>query len=247
MASHQYRTKWFWAIVLANGAVCVLLLALLYGILSALSRFAAGIESWALAASGGLLALGVALSIVSPPIAKVAPKRLNRYLGYGVNGGALVIYLVLLAGVAFVWVQTSRRLFLVPAGFQGDLYLVHDSNAMQRNPLWRTTYSFPSDGVLETPRQNPQMFSDKYEYIHSDGHTQELKDAGPGTLQDTPENRSNTSEVVTYFGRTAQPNGPNDCYVEEISIGTRAFLLARHHTGAPPNVTHPGICHPTTH
>ncbi len=243
MWPNQYRRRWFWTITVANAIVCGLLLVLLYAILSALAAFAAGVESWPFMASAGLLALGVVLSVVSYRITRTAPKRISRWAGYGVNGGALVVYLTLFAGVATIWLQTARRLFLVPAGFQGELYLVHDSKAMQRNPFWRATYAFPNDGVLETPRKNPSMFSDEYRYIYPDGHTQVLKDAGPGTLQDTSENRSNTTEVVTYFGRTAQPNGPNDCYVEEMSIGTRAFLLAKQSVGQPPNVTHPGICH----
>src|SRR5580692_6567848 len=138
MWRNQYRGKWFWTITVANATVCVLVLSLLYAILSVLAAFAAGIESWPLVTLASLLALGFALSVVSYPMAKQAPQRLKRWLGYGVNDGALLVYLTLVAGVAVIWLQTARRLFLVPAGFQGELYLVHDSKALQRNPFWRT-------------------------------------------------------------------------------------------------------------
>jgi hypothetical protein len=113
----------------------------------------------------------------------------------------------------------------------------------ERTSFRRTTYLFPNDGVLETANPAPTAFSDEYRYLYPDGHTQKLNDAGSGTLQDTPENRSNMTEVVTYFGRISQPNGPNECYVEEISIGTKAFLLTKRPVPQPPNITHPGICH----
>jgi len=90
------------------------------------------------------------------------------------------------------------------------------------------------------------MHSDHYRYIYPDGHTLDIKDAGPGTLQATPENRSNKTEVVIFFGRTLQPIGPKDCFVEEISIGTQAFLLTKRSVEQPPVVTHPGICRQAT-
>lgn len=244
MWPERYRNKWFWTITVANATTCVLLIALLYALLSVLA-VAAGVKSWPFFVLAGLLALGVVLSVFAYRIARMAPGRLNRWIGYCVNGGALLVYVTLCVGVAWVVSHTARRLFLVPAGFQGELYVVHDSAARQSNPFWRTTYAFPSDGVLVTPRQMPSSFSDEYRYVYPDGHMLDVKDAGPGTLQDTPENRSNTTEVVTYFGRTSQLNGPNGCDVEEISIGTRAFLLAKHPIAQPPTVTHPDICRQT--
>jgi hypothetical protein len=245
MWSTRYKGGWFWTITVANATVCVLLIALLYAVLSALAAFAAGIESWPFFVLAGLLALGAVLSVVSWPITRVAPKRLNRWLGYGVNGGALLVYLTLIAGAAVIWLQTTRRSFLVPAGFQGELYVVHDSRPRPKGgySFRRATYLFPNDGVLETPDPAPNTFSDEYRYLYPDGHTLKLNDAGVGTLQDTPENRSNVTEVVTYFARSSPPVGAGDCWVEEISIGTRAFLLTKRPTPKPPNVTHPGVCH----
>jgi hypothetical protein len=245
MGPLQYKRGWFWAITIANAAACALLIALIYLILSVLAAFAAGVEEWPFFVLFGLFAAGIALSVISWPLTRAAPTRSKRWIGYGVNGSALSIYLLFFVGIAIIWLQTTRRLFLVPAGFQGDLYVVHDSNPTRKQPngFGRTTYLFPKDGVLETPDPAPTAFSDEYRYVYPDGHSLKLNDAGPGTLQDTPENRTSTTEVVTYFGRSLQPNGPSDCYVEEISIGTRAFLLSKRPVSQPPEVTHPGICH----
>jgi len=245
MAPTRYKSGWFWTITVANATVCVLLVVLVYGVLIALAAFAAGLASWSLFLLAGLPALGAVLSVASWPLTLAAPKRLNRWLGYGVNGGALLVYLTLFIGAGVIWLQTTHRTFLVPAGFQGELYVVHDSRPTHkaRYSFRRTTYQFPSNGVLETPDPAPSNFSDEYRYLYPNGRTQKLKDAGPGTLQDTPENRANTTETVTYFARMSPPIGPNDCYLEEISIGTRAFLLTKRPTPKPPNITHPGICH----
>ena len=236
MGPRRYRASWLGSLTVLNAGVCALLLALLYGVLSAFAAFAARIESWPFVVGAALLILGTALSVTSYVVLRGVPRRLQRWLCLGVNSGALLIYLTLIAGATAVWLQTARRLFLVPAGFQGELYLVHESRAFERNPLWRTKYLFPRDGVLRTTRKMPSLFSDEYRHVFPDGRAQIVKDAGPGTLPDTPENRFNTSEVVAYFGRTSQPNGPDGCYIEEMSIGTRAFLLATRSTGPNPVV-----------
>jgi hypothetical protein len=200
MSSTRYRGKWFWTITAANTAVCVLLIGLLYLMLSALAAFAAGVEARPVFV---LFGVGVLLTAISWPLTRAVPTRPKRWVGYGLNGGAFLVYLMLFVAAAGIWIHVTRRLFLVPAGFQGTLYLVHDSNQRQgeRKSFRRTRYLFPSDGVLETPDPAPTSFSDEYRYIYPDGHTQKLSDAGPGTLQDTPENRADMTEVVTYFGR----------------------------------------------
>jgi hypothetical protein len=242
MAAEQVRNRWFWAITAANVVVCLLLIVFIYFILIALAAFAAGVTTWPLFV---LFAMGSVLTAISLLLARSVPTKRKRRLGYVVNGGPLLIYCAVLVIGASIWLHTTRRLFLVPAGFQGNLYVVHalDHGQRVRKNYHRTTYLFSNDGVLETKDPAPTAFSDEYAYVYPDGHLQKLGDAGPGTLPDTPENRANTTEVVTYFGRSLTPSGPNDCAMEEISIGTRSFLLSRRFEGPTPDKTHPGICH----
>jgi len=235
MSPQASRTRWFWIITAGNVIVCALLVVFIYAVMAALAAFAAGVTE---TPGFVLLGIGLILTAVSWPITRGAPSKRKRWLGYALNGSALAVYTLVLATVATLWLHTTRRRFLVPAGFQGELILVHTPNRgeLGRKGLLRTTYRFPGSGILITQDPPPAgLFSDRYEYIYPDGHLQKLGDAGPGTLHDTPENRANKTDVVTYFPRGDSPKSPTDCSIEEISVGTRAFLLGRHdNPPAPP-------------
>jgi hypothetical protein len=239
--SGQYPDRLFWIITLANVTVCALLIGSVYLVLILLAAFAAGVDDGTVYV---LLAVGLILTAISWPLTRSAATLRKRLMGYALNGGALLVYFMLLIAMGKIWLHITHRLFLVPAGFQGDLYVVHDSSHGQdaTKNLLRKTYLFPSDGVLKTHDPAPTAFSDEYRYVYPDGHQQRLNDAGPGTLPDTSKNRANTTEVVTYFARLSPSSGQSHCSVEQISIGTRAFLLAKHSESPPPEKTHPGIC-----
>ena len=230
---------WFWVATVANLIVAAFLLVLVYAFLL-LAGIAAGIEAWPYYAT---LASGFVLSMVAWILGQQLPGKTRRF-GLILNGGVSLICLaVLVAGIS-LWLHATRRSFRVPAGFQGDLYLVHDPwhGAHVTRGLWKTTYTFPMDGVLVVSDPAPSSSRDEYEYFYPDGNTLTIHDAGPGTLPDTPENRQNTKEVVTYFGRTLSYGGMEECPVEEITIGTRAFILARKVESPSPFDVHPGLC-----
>ena len=238
----QFRKGWFWSIKAANVAVCALLIGFIYLILAAFAAFAARVTTWPIYL---LFGTGVVLAVISWPLTISVPTKRTRWIGYLLNGGSTLIYLAVLVVGVSIWLNMTRRLFLIPSGFQGDLYVVHSPHRLQNahKSYLRTTYLFSSDGVLKTDDPEPTAFSDEYAYLYPDGHRQTLRDAGPGTLPDTPENRANTKEVVTYFPRSLTAQRPDDCPMEEISIGTRAFLLSKRFESPTPDKTHPGICH----
>jgi hypothetical protein len=240
MQQETSRIRWFWIITAANVLVCVLLIAVIYAILTVLAAFAAGVTEWP---AEVLLGIGLVLTVVSWRLTKRVASKRKRWCGYALNGSALTVYMFVIVAVAGMWVHATRRRFLVPACFQGELFLVHAPNHGDKGSkgLLRTTYQFPSSGVLITQDPAPTgLFSDQYEYIYPNGHRQKLGDAGPGTLPHTSENRANTREVVTYFPRSNSPSHPTDCTIEEISVGTRAFLLSRHAETPMPDLA---ICH----
>jgi hypothetical protein len=172
-----------------------------------------------------------------------APSKRKRWWACALNGSAFTVYTLVLATVVTIWLYTTRRRFLIPAGFQGELILVHTPNRGERGRkgLLRTTYRFPVSGILITQDPLPAgLFSDRYEYIYPDGHLKKLGDAGPGALQDKPGNPANKTEVLTYFPRGDSLKSPN-CAFEEISVGTRAALLGRRDRQPAP-LPRPAIC-----
>lgn len=240
MQQEASRIRWFWAITAANVLICVLLIAVIFAILNVLAAFAAGVTEWPAAV---LLGVGFVLAVISWPLTRKIPSKRKRWRGYALNGGAFAVYALVLVTVTGMWLHATRRRFLVPAGFQGELFLVHAPKQGEkgRKGLFRTTYQFPNSGVLITQDPAPAgLFSDQYEYSYQDGHRQKLRDAGPGTLPDTTENRGNTREVVTYNPRDTSPRRATDCSIEEISVGTRAFLLSRRSETPMPELP---ICH----
>jgi len=236
----QEHRRIFWIAIAGNLLACGSLLAFVYLTLL-LMRIAAGVETWPL---WTCLGIGFLLTGICWKLAKGLGSARHRFWGCLLNTGALAVYSLFVVSIATLWFHTTRRLFLVPAGFQGDLFVVHDptsSGKGHRHHL-RTVYRFPNDGVIVVSDPAPSFFSDRYEYLYSDGHTIEIADAGPGTLPNTAENRANTREVVTYFGRTIYSGEHPQCPVEEISIGTRAFLLAQRTESPLPFVTLSKLC-----
>lgn len=230
-----------WILTVLNVIICVLLLLSIYALLVALGGFAAGVNETPTIV---LFFVGVVISAASFFLIRRLSSSKARRTAYLLNTGPALVYGVLLFAAAKLWFSVTRRLFLVPAGFQGQLYVVHAANGAPRpRPYLRKTYLFATDGTLYTSEPPPGLFDDEYSYIYPDGHSEAIRDAGPGTLPDTPENRANQHEVLTYMPTTSSSGAPGDCVDEEIMIGTPAFLLSRRFASPPPEKIHPGICH----
>jgi hypothetical protein len=146
----------FWSVTAGNLLICGLLVAFIYLILQ-LMGVAAGVETWPLWTS---LAVGLLLTAISWGLVRSLNSARQRLWGYVFNGGALAVYLLFISCIATLWFHATRRLFLVPAGFEGSLYLVHDpkSPVEGRKHFLRTVYRFPSDGVLVVPTQRRVSF-----------------------------------------------------------------------------------------
>jgi hypothetical protein len=230
---------WFSVVSVANLVVSAFMLLLVYALLL-LAGIADGIRAWPYYA---ILASGFVLSILTWILGQQLPSKTRRF-GLILNGSVSLICLAVIAAGVSWWLHGTRRLFRVPAGFQGDLYLVHDPwhGAPVSKRFGRTIYTFPSDGVLVVSDHAPSVSRDEYEYFYPNGNSSMIHDTGPGTLLDTPENRQNTREVITYFRRTLSYGGMEECPVEEITIGTRAFILARKVESPFPLGAHPGLC-----
>jgi hypothetical protein len=238
---------WFWVLLIAQLLLIAVLLLIVYAIVIALAAMAAGIIAWPLFVAFGLI---LVVACAGFAVTRKNPSRGLRRFGFATHGTATGLCLVLIAIIGWSWFHALRRRFLVPDGFQGDLYVLHSGNGTPpEKSWWRTTYRVPGNGILVTtdpPLAGGQSFSDEYDYVEPGGRLRELPDVGPGTLQDTAENRSDRSRVYTYFPRSGSGGTVGGCSYEddEITVGTKAFILSsRHQTDIDAYLAqHPEVC-----
>lgn len=234
-----------WWLTGANLCVVALFVLYIFAVISALAAFAAGVEAWP---AYVLLPIGISITILAmSSVLTQSARKLSR-ASLAINGVISVFYIVLFLGFGLMRLRSTRRLFLVPAQYRGNLYLVHSPrvNVEQRWHWKRKVYTFSSTGLLQTDDPEPTFFSDEYELVFPDGHRVSVPDAGPGTLPNTPENLANDVDVVAYFPRTTSGSGLLQCVADEISIGTRTFLLSLKREPPMPALPNPDICRGNT-
>jgi hypothetical protein len=220
---------WFWILFVADLLLVALLLLIIFSILMALAAMAAGIIAWPLFTCIGLI---LVVSCSGLFFTRRYPSTIPRRLGFATHGAALFLSLSILIFVGWSWFHSTRRRFLLPAGFQGDVYILHAKGGTPpEKSWWRTTYRVPEGGILSTsapPLLAGQSYIDEYDYVGANGRLQKLSDLGPGTLQDTQENRHDNQRVYTYFPRSGSGGTADGCSYEddEITIGTKAFILS---------------------
>jgi hypothetical protein len=238
----------FWTLFGIDVVLTALLLLIIFAILSALGAFAAGIVEWPVFTCLFLILCAAISGLV---VSRKYPTAGVRRAGFTVHGLALGACLLVVFCIGWMWFHAVRRRFLLPSGFEGEVYLLHvrSGAAPGQKTWWRTTYHVPADGLAATidPAPSPgQSYIDEYDYVQPDGHLLELQDVGPGTLPDTPENRNDHSRVYTYFPRYGGDGDTNKCLMgyDEISIGTKAYLLSPHRSTDLESyfAKHPELC-----
>ena len=247
----RQRDKWVWILTLLNVFTAVLVMLVIWAMLSVIG-IAAEVSSWPLFAS---LSLGGVLSLTGVLIAKGAESRVLRRLGCVVNGSTLAFYSTLLVGIAALFIGVPQERFLVPKGFMGDVYVIHNiaDGEPEVRTLRRVTYRIPRNGILRTQAPMNRGFTwSVYYYERNDGGLEQVRNTWNTTIQRTTENLTNNKDVGVFFPRTGTGQyGSAGCPIEfeEFSIGTKAYLLSDH---PETNLTrylneHPVKCGGSTH
>lgn len=226
----EVRSTWLWAVTLANGAVTGLLIVVSFGIWLVLSVLAPGISIGPLLF---LVPISLLLSLLGLMLAKrVVPRNLRRVSAV-VNGFALAFDSLIILILATILFRTTKERFLIPYGYEGDVYVVY--GAKNGQPLsktrWRITYRIPQSGILLTQTPTiPGWVSTKYYYEKQDGSLEQIRNFWPTTIDKTPENLANDRDVGVFFPRTGKFTEANGCSVqfEQFYIGTKAFLLSQY-------------------
>ena len=169
MKSQTRRSRWYWMLTSANLIISVLLVCFVFLIMTVLAAFASGVITWP---AFVMVSAGLVLTAASWRLAGSVIDRTMRWVGYALNGSALAIYMLLITGVALIFLHTTRRLFLVPSDYQGELHIIHlpGASGKEKTGFERTTYRFPENGIVITTDHAPSgYFRDEYDSVGADG------------------------------------------------------------------------------
>jgi len=194
----------------------------------ALSVLAPEISTWQLLA---LLALGVPMSVVGLRLATKVGSHGWRRCGLIINGSAIVLYAAILIGIGFLLIGTTRRRFIIPEGYKGDVYIVY-SDVDHKPETTRkvgVTFRIPGDGILYvTVPMVDGWTKDEYYCERGDGTQQRIANLWNTTVQRTPENLANDKDIGIFFPRSGTIADSTGCRAkyEAFYVGTKAYLLS---------------------
>lgn len=219
----------FWTVTVTNGIVLFGLLPFaIFGMLFAMAAMAPEIESWPILT---VTCVGAILTGFGLYFTKETRTRSQRWSGYIIHSGSLAVYILLTLIWVSSWERATRRMFLLPAGFIGDVYILHiPSEQKVAAGHWRTNYLVPPDGILVTGDPMPQSMNDEYAYQLPGGRTARITDLELSTIPDTPANRRDREHPIVFFPRTGSTTLRSGCTVqfEQVYVGTKADLLTNY-------------------
>jgi len=225
----ETRSKLLWIVTVANIAVASGLVVVICSILLALAMLAPEISGWPLYI---LLPIGLVLSVTGLRFTKGVVSPTSRRIAFVVNGCALAFDLLIIAGVPTMFFRSTEEQFLIPDGYQGDVYVVY--GARDGESLNKTregvTLRIPRDGILRT-RDPIHLGSTRtaYYYERQDGSLERIRNLWPTTIQPTPENLANDRDIGVFFPRNGTFSDSTGCSVqfEQFYVGTKANLLSK--------------------
>ena len=221
--------KWLWILTLVNIAIVSLLVLAILATLFVLREFAAYVSAWPVAA---LLFLGAALSLIVILIGKRTTSRVPRIASFAINGSILALHSIIILGMIAVSIGVEREKFIMPEGYQGDVYVIHsvENGEPEKRAFRQVIYRIPLDGILRTqvPLKHGWTWPTYY-YEHPDGTQERILNDWPTTVHRTPENLKNYKDFGVFFPRTgSMHNSFAKCSVEfeQFYVGTKAYLLS---------------------
>jgi uncharacterized protein DUF6843 len=235
-----------WLATLANVTAAALLLVSIYAILGALAAFASAVSSWPIPV---FLGSGLVASVVALRLRKNATSAAQRAAALTLNLSALGFDLLVVVGLALMVVTTTKKRFLIPDGYKGDVVILHSvRDAEPLNKNWRgITYRIPTDGFLRT--SDPVMkglTTETYYYERKDGSLQRIPTFQSGAIHQAPENPANDHNVQVLHRGSGSFTDFTGCSVEleEFFVGTEAYLMSGYRQADLSRYLHdhPGTC-----
>ena len=221
------RTKRLWTLTAANLATAILFFLAITGVVLALGVIAPEITVWPVFV---LLAVGLVLSFFGLRHALSAGSPVSRRITNFINGCALVLYLGVLLYLAGIFFVSTQERFIIPNGYQGDVYVIQGMPACQAasGTRWVVTYRIPKEGILCTREPMSRGWrGTKYYYERGDGSLEPIHGFWPSTVHPTLENLADDKDFGIYFPRSGHIHNSAGCSVDYqlFYVGTKANLL----------------------
>jgi hypothetical protein len=163
------RTKWLWTLSAANIVTAILFCLAIFGVALALAVIAPTISGWPVFT---LSVVGIVLSVLGLRHASNTRSSTTRRVAISINGFALAGYLVVLLYLVFVFFVSPQERFIIPSGYQGDVYVIQSMPVCQAasGTRWGVTYRIPKEGILCTSEPMSRGWTrTKYFYVRGDG------------------------------------------------------------------------------
>jgi hypothetical protein len=242
----EAQSKRLWIVTAVNIVVAILITVFLCGVMVALAALAPVVDGRTLYI---LWPISLALSVTGLWFTKTVASRNSRRIGFVINGCVLAFDLLIVLGVAKVFLGGVNERFLIPDGYKGDVYVVHgarDGESFNKTGSG-VTYRIPGDGILRTKDSMLHGATrTEYYYERKDGSLERIRNFWPTTIHQTPENLANDRDIGVFFPRTGSFTDSKGCAVqfELFYVGTKAHLLSEYRpTGLGAYVRdHPEAC-----
>ena len=164
---------------------------------------------------------------------------------------ALLSVITVVIGGAAVLLLTrtpapSRRRFLIPQSFSGQVYLIHKSGYHGPDTVRDSvqTVTVPANGIVVTELRMPAGYDDTYFDVTATGARAQLPEQTLGVIENTPKNRNDPRRLI--FNPNAGILELPHCKVvfESFYVGTRGFLSSDPHSQVLEVFaqSHPEVC-----
>lgn len=227
--------SWFWVATTINVVATISLVLLLYSALVMLALFTSPVT---MVPFYLLPAIVLFLSIMGLLLTRRYRRCIGKWAGYAVHSCGFLLSFLVLAYLAFLQsgVGSGKETYLIPDGYEGQVSVIYQPATGDTHSKAPSTavYRIPPDGVLVVLSPRVSGWSGwtvtRYYYVARDGARREIMERWLSTIDETPENLSNTRDIGIFFPTAGSFGDSNGCQfqIDQFYVGTKAYLLHRY-------------------
>jgi hypothetical protein len=141
-----------------------------------------------------------------------------------------LLQVIQLLGSRYVWARPAPEVFTLPDGFRGQVYVVYDSTTGRHFATadGAQAYHIPASGILVARASPVQGWLDeRFYYRRPDGSRSQIRATWNATIEDTPENRTDSTVGIFFQHWGHRAGGEDVCSLRYTSffVGRKADVL----------------------